>query len=133
MPRLTQLAGITPGSASETFVNPSMNFEAGNANFSNVNEGASVTIRMKIENGAPTTSETVSYAFTLGAGFVESADYSISSSGTIPIFTTPSGEFRTELNFTVTEDLTTEGGEDLTVTFSYDYTNPEHLVFLHIF
>lgn len=125
MPRLTQLAGITPGSASETFVNPSMNFEAGNANFSNVNEGASVTIRMKIENGAPTTSETVSYAFTLGAGFVESADYSISSSGTIPIFTTPSGEFRTELNFTVTEDLTTEGGEDLTVTFSYDYTNPD--------
>ena len=126
MPRLTQLAGITTGSAAETFVNPSLAFESGNANASSVNEGASVNITMEIADGTPTTSETVSYAFATGAGNIDASDISIPLTGTIPIFTV-TGQYRTELNFTISEDLSTEGTEDISVTFSYNSVSYTHL------
>jgi len=125
MPRLTQLAGLVKKSAGEiSFVNPYIDFSSGTAPTAVVSEGSTIEAFFQIYDGSPQAGETVSYSITTGGGFVNSADISIPITGTCPVTINQFGRGVFSINFEITEDITTEGAEDLSITFTYNYTNP---------
>ena len=115
MPRLTQVAGIGKGPSVTAFVNPTMVL-GGDTTTGPVNEGGSIQIQI-LTTGIP-DGETINY-FQDG-GTATASDFSLSSlNGTMTV-----NSDKALLNFTVNEDLTTEGSEELRLKFEYDYVHP---------
>ena len=123
MPRLTQVAGIGKASGEISFTEPSLLFSSGTQPNATVSEGSTVEAYFNIYDGAPQEGETVSYTITLNPG-ITADDISIPLSGTCPVTINQFNRGVFNLNFGITEDLTTEGSETLRVTFVYNYTSP---------
>ena len=115
MPRLTQVAGIGKGPSVAAFVTPTMVF-GDDTTTGPINEGGNIQIQI-LTTGIP---DGGSIQYNRDGGTATASDFSISSlSGTMTV-----NSDKALLNFTVNEDLTTEGSEELRLKFEYDYVDP---------